>query len=80
MTEEKSPCKVRIYLNTKQPRLSRVIDVTTGEDLPVSDVQFQVGHATRFQLKVQLTMEAPYIEVVTEAPDDPFYLSSFVRP
>lgn len=71
--------KVRVLLNTKTPRFSKVIDLASGEEIPVSDVQINIGHSTRFSLKVQFTMEDPFVEVVLDAPDDPLGVGAIVQ-
>ncbi len=61
---------LRLYLNSKHPRASRVIDVESGEDILVTDVQINFGYASKFQLKVQLLIEAPGIEIVMDEPPE----------
>lgn len=72
-------CKLRVLLNTKQPRRSRVIDVETGKEVPFEDVQINIGRSTKFQLKVQFTMEEPFVEIAAEAPEDPLGISELIK-
>jgi hypothetical protein len=71
--------KLRVLLNTKKPRFSRIVDAETGEEFLVSDVQINFGHSTKYQLRVQLTLEVPGVEIVVDEPDDPLGVSELVK-
>lgn len=60
--------KLRVLLNTKHPRLSRIVDAETGEDILISDMQIELGYNTKFELRVHFTMSDPGIEIMIDEP------------
>jgi len=65
--EEKRYRKLRLELNTKTPKESRILDVESGDEILVEDAQIVCGRATMYGIEVLLTLKAPEsIEVVTK--------------
>ncbi len=60
--------KLRVLLNTKHPRRSRIVDVESGEDILVNDIQIDMGYSTKFEMVVRFTITAPGIELMIDEP------------
>jgi hypothetical protein len=62
--------KLRVLLNTKHPRRSRVVDVESGEDLLVTDIQIDMGYrnTTRLEMALHFTVTYPGFEIMLDEP------------
>jgi head-tail adaptor len=62
--------KLKLLLNTQSPHDSRVIDVESGENIQVSDVQVNVGYDTKFTVEVRLTIPDSGIDIEVISDND----------
>ncbi len=60
--------KLRVLLNTKHPRRSRIVDVESGEDILVNDIQIDMGYSTKFEIVVRFTITTPGIDLMIDEP------------
>ena len=65
--------KLRVLLNTINPRFSRIVDVESGEDILASNIQIDAGYhrsSTKFEMAVHFTVEYPGFEIMLDEPLD----------
>ena len=65
--------KLRVLLNTKKPRYSRIVDVESGEDILASNIQIDAGYhdgSTKFVMAVHFTVIDPGFEIMLDEPLD----------
>lgn len=72
--------KLKVFLDSKTPRRSKVVVASTGEEIFVTDIHIHVaGTSSPNRLRVQITLENPWIEVIAESPDDPLGVSALTE-